>query len=257
MNWQPLNLTADEYAKPTEPPAILGLIYRGKRHGISGPPESAKTLLALAIGLEWYRAGLGRFALIDFEQGAATTRLLLEELGATKDELADIYYVEADAPPTPTDINMMLPAGVTLAIVDAAAGAYDASGLDDNKRADVERFARTWIVPLWQVGCTTLLLDHVVKNSETRGRYAIGSERKALGPLASTRAHGRSWRPSSRRCADACGLSRRERRLRVRARGRARRAPARLGTEGTPTVLGRRGRFEADRLPGEQRVRIA
>jgi AAA domain len=178
MKWQPLNLTADEYAKPTEPPVILGLIYRGKRHALSGPPESAKTLLALAIGLEWYRAGLGRFALIDFEQGPPATRLLLEELGATEAELADVYYVEADAPPTSADINVMLPAGVTLTIVDAAAGVYDASGLDDNKRADVERFARTWIVPLWQAGCTTILLDHVVKNSETRGRYAIGSERK-------------------------------------------------------------------------------
>src|SRR3954465_10608280 len=73
---------------------------------------------------------------------------------------------------------MMQPAGVTLTIVDAAAGAYDVSGLDDNKRAEVERFGRTWIVPFWQAGGTTLLLDHVVKNSETRGRYAIGSERK-------------------------------------------------------------------------------
>jgi len=178
VNWRPLNLTADEYAKPTEPPLILGLIYRGRRHGISGPPESAKTLLALAIGLEWYRAGLGRFALIDFEQGPPTTRLLLEDLGATEDEIADLYYVEADAPPESADIDMLLVAGVTLTIVDAAAGAYDATSLDDNKRADVERFARTWIVPLWQAGCTTILLDHVVKNSETRGRYAIGSERK-------------------------------------------------------------------------------
>jgi hypothetical protein len=178
MNWQPLDLTADEYAELSEPPVILGLIYRGKRHALSGPPESAKTLVALAVGLEWYRAGLGRFALIDFEQGAATTRLLLEELGATEDELAAVYYVEADAPPTPADINAMLPAGVTLTIIDAAAGAYDASSLDDNKRADVERFRRAWIEPLWRAGCTTILLDHVVKNSETRGRYAIGSERK-------------------------------------------------------------------------------
>jgi hypothetical protein len=72
----------------------------------------------------------------------------------------------------------MLAAGVTLVIIDAAAGAYDASGLDDNKRADAQKFARTWVDALWKRGITVVLLDHVTKNSETRGKFAIGSERK-------------------------------------------------------------------------------
>jgi hypothetical protein len=67
---------------------------------------------------------------------------------------------------------------VKFAVIDAAAGAYHASGLDDYKRADAEAFAHTWIVPLWLLGITTAVLDHVVKSSEARGRYAIGSERK-------------------------------------------------------------------------------
>jgi hypothetical protein len=181
-SWQPVDLSADRYAQPTEPPIVGGLVYRGKRHALIGPPEASKTLLALLLGLEWMRTGHGRFALIDFEMGPNATRLLLTDLGATIDEIADVYYVAPDAPPTEQQLAAIATAGVTLAIIDAAAGAYDTSGLDDNKRGDVERFARSWIRPLWRThGCTTIVLDHVVKATDARGRYGIGSERKLGG----------------------------------------------------------------------------
>jgi hypothetical protein len=57
-------------------------------------------------------------------------------------------------------------------------GAFHASGLDDNKRQDVEAFAAQWVTPLWQAGVGTVVLDHVTKAAEGRGKYAIGSERK-------------------------------------------------------------------------------
>lgn len=181
MTWQRTDLSAPEYEQPTEPPAICDLIYLGKRHAGSGPPEAAKTLTALIFGLEHQRAG-GTFALIDFEMGEYATRLLFQELGATLDEIAAVYYVAAEAPPTPDDIEAMSVAGVTFAAIDAAAGAYNVSGLDDNKRADAEVFARAWVNPLWKRGIATLLLDHVTKNPDSRGDYAIGSERK-LGAI--------------------------------------------------------------------------
>jgi hypothetical protein len=106
------------------------------------------------------------------------TRRMLEELGASRDEIAAVYYVAPDGPPDAEDVDAMREAGVTLAVIDALAGAYDASGLDDMARKDAERFARTWIRPLWEIGITTVSIDHVVKAAEARGRYAIGSERK-------------------------------------------------------------------------------
>ena len=96
MTWQALDLAADIYSKPSEPPIRCGLIYAGKRHLISGPPEAAKTLLALIFAIEEIRAG-GTVAIIDFESGPAETRRLLEDLGATLEEIGAIHYFEPDA----------------------------------------------------------------------------------------------------------------------------------------------------------------
>jgi hypothetical protein len=178
VTWEPINLAAPDYATPAEPPYCCGLLYRGKRHAISGPPEAAKTLLTLILGLEHMRGDHGAFALIDFETGPNSIRLLLEDLGATLDEIGAVLYFEPEGPPTDDDLGLLTDAGVTLAAIDAAAGAYDASGLDDNKRKDIETFYRSWTKRLWQLGITTLTNDHVTKNAETRGKFAIGSERK-------------------------------------------------------------------------------
>jgi AAA domain len=177
-----VDLSADEYAVPAAPPTTLGLLYPGKRHGLTGPPESLKSILSLILGLEHRRGGQGEFALLDFEQSEHEIRRLLGDLGATLEEIAAAYYVRPSAPPEPADIAALVAAGVTLVLIDAAAGAYACSGLDENKRQDAELFARAWIEPLRQLGIATLLLDHVVKNADNRGRYAIGSERK-LGQL--------------------------------------------------------------------------
>lgn len=176
MTWQPLDLTADEYAAPPEPPGLAGLLYRGGRHVVSGPPEAAKTMFAAIVALEAIRQG-GRVAWLDFESGPARLRRLLDDLGAGEDELRAVWFVEPDGPPSPDDLRAIAES-CTLAVVDAAAGAFDATELDDNARRDAERFARVWITPLWKAGVTSVLLDHVTKNAEGRGKFAIGSERK-------------------------------------------------------------------------------
>lgn len=179
MNWNALNLAAPEFEGKAEPPAVCQLVYTGRRHLVSGVPEAAKTLFALIVGLEHSRGGLGRFALVDFESGPHATRLMLADLGATAEELTAIWYVEAAGPPDEEDFRSLLDMGVTLAAIDAAAGAYGVSGLDDNARKDAEAFGRMWVDPLWQAGIGSLVIDHVTKNAEARGRFAIGSERKA------------------------------------------------------------------------------
>ena len=127
------------------------------------------------------RAG-NTVAVVDFEMGPYPTRRLLLDLGFTLDEIRDhVAYYDAPGEPGPADIAAMVEANVSFVVIDATAGAYDASNLDDNKRQDVERFARAWVRPLFEIGITSLLIDHVTKNVETRGAYMIGSERKLGG----------------------------------------------------------------------------
>jgi hypothetical protein len=172
-----INLASGEYATPPEPPCIKGILYAGRRHVISGPPESTKTLVAYMLLLEALRTGEG-VAILDFEMGPHAAATLLRELGATQDELCTIHYAEPQMAPSKHDLERIIGLGVGYCLLDAAAGAYDVTGLDDNARKDAETFAAKWIRPLWQAGTATIVIDHVVKNADNRGKYAIGSERK-------------------------------------------------------------------------------
>jgi hypothetical protein len=178
VTWEAINLASPEFAQPSEPPSIAGLIYAGKRHVVSGPPESAKSWFSFIVALEHQRTGAGRWAHIDFEIGAVDSRRMLDDLGATLDEIRAVLHYEPEGPPDIQDIDSIVAQGATLAVIDAAAGAYEVSALDDNKRLDAERFAAAWIKPLWSRGIATLVVDHVVKNSDNRGKFSIGSERK-------------------------------------------------------------------------------
>jgi hypothetical protein len=105
----------------------------------------------------------------------------LRELGASPADFGRLLYVEPDTPASEETILDLIEFDPTLVVIDAAAGAYDLQGLDDNRRADVERFARVFVRSFWWRGVAPILLDHVVKNADSRGKYAIGSERKVGG----------------------------------------------------------------------------
>jgi hypothetical protein len=177
VTWQRINLNDPEYQQRSEPPDLLSLFYARKRHLVSGESEAAKTLLVLIAGLEHQRGG-GTLFLLDFESGPVSTRQLLADLGASDDEIERVHYFEPDAPPEKADIDGIVARHNPFVVIDAAVGAFAVSGLDDNKRMDAERFGRTWIDPLYRHGVATVVIDHVTKNAESRGRFAIGTERK-------------------------------------------------------------------------------
>ena len=178
--WERIDLRALEPSPPVTV-AFCGLGYQGRSHSMAGPFESAKTIIAYIALLEEIRAG-GRPMIVDFEMGAYDARDRLLELGATDDEIAEINFFEPDTAATELTINGLLDKyQPTVVLIDAAAGAYDLQGLDDNMRADAEKFAKVVIRPCRKRGVATIVLDHVVKVAENRGAYAIGSERKVGG----------------------------------------------------------------------------
>lgn len=180
-SWAPINLNTLPDKPPIQPNlGNTGLLYPGKRHVFSGPPDSAKTIAAYCVLIATIRTG-ATGVLIDFEMGAYDARQRLQELGATPLELDHILYVEPDERATPDRINTLVQLAPALVVVDAAAGAYDMEGLDDNHRKDVEALTRLYVKAFWRNSIATLFIDHVAKNAETRGRFMIGSERKLGG----------------------------------------------------------------------------
>lgn len=165
---------------PTPPELVEGLLYAGKRHVFSGPQESAKTIAAYVCGLTVVRNG-APIVLLDFEMGEYDAKRRFRELGATDEQLERVSYLDPQSPADPDAIAGLIELRPALVILDAAAGAFQVDGLDDNSRRDVEVWAQTWINPFWRAQIATLVLDHVTKNAETRGNYAIGSERKVGG----------------------------------------------------------------------------
>jgi hypothetical protein len=180
MSWEPISWPALG-ERPAVMPSIGGLVYPGRRHVFSGPPESAKTFAAFCLAVDEIRAG-ATVLHADFEMYAYETRDRLRSMGVTDEELERFLHVEPEIPANEQVIAELVERwSPTLAIFDAAAGAYDLQRLDDMKRQDAEAFARVLIEPFRARGVATIVIDHVTKNAETRGQYAIGSERKVAG----------------------------------------------------------------------------
>jgi hypothetical protein len=180
-SWLPIDLAAIE-DRPAVTPSLggLGLTYPGRAHVRSGPPESAKTLIAYIEALTVSRVG-DTVVLVDFEMGRWDARDRLRDLGATDADLAKLLYVEPETPASTADIDALVALRPVLVILDAAASLYEISDLDDNKRKDVETFSRLYLRAFRQADIASIVLDHVGKVVEARGKFAIGSERKVGG----------------------------------------------------------------------------
>jgi hypothetical protein len=180
-SWVPINLNDLPETPPVKPDlGATGLVYPGKRHVFSGEPESGKTLAAYCILIQIARRGrLG--LLIDFEMGGYDSRKRLQELGASREEIDRILYIEPEVPADARRIMPLVELNPELVVIDATAGVFALEGLDDNKRLDVERVSNLYIRQFWRNQIATILIDHVVKDGESRGRYVIGSERKLGG----------------------------------------------------------------------------
>src|SRR5689334_16980287 len=100
MSWNVVDLSKIGERPPIRPTiGGVGIVYPGRRHLFSGPPEGGKTLAAYAIALAAIRQG-EQVLLLDLEMGSFDARDVLRDLGATDAELGDgLLYVEPDAGP--------------------------------------------------------------------------------------------------------------------------------------------------------------
>jgi hypothetical protein len=160
----------------------IGMFYPGHVNGITGESEAGKSWVALISCLVEINRG-NTVVYMDFEDSevGVVGRLLL--IGATPDQIADRFlYVRPGATPTPaqlrTFISVIAARRPTLVIVDGVTEGMSLLGLELTDNTDVARFGRMLLRPLADTGAAVVPLDHVVKSTESRGRYALGGVHK-------------------------------------------------------------------------------
>lgn len=164
----------------------VGMFYRGKLHTVSSESEAGKTWLILIAAFEELRAG-NHVVYLDFEddEGGIVGRLLTlqtpaEWIRARFHYLRPTESVAAAA--NLADLNDLLVAHrPTLAVVDGVTEAMTMHGLDPLSNRDIAAFGRILPRRLAVAGCATTCLDHVPKDADARGRYAIGGVHKLNG----------------------------------------------------------------------------
>lgn len=187
-SWKPLDLApALDGGCIDEGPVLLSredgarLLYNGKVHTIAGESESLKTWLVLLGCVTVINEGLHAL-FIDYEDAADGIVRRLVALGCARDAiLAFFHYVRPDEPYGPA-ARAVLAAAVTtpmaIVVIDGVTEAMSAHGLDPLSNADVATFNAKLPRPWAATGSIVVMIDHVTKAREGRGRYAIGAQHK-------------------------------------------------------------------------------
>jgi len=183
--WEPVDLAAlaGHIGEPEEPGILTRedgarLLYAGRIHWLSGEPESCKSWTAQRAGAEVIRAG-GIVVYVDHEATPLEVLGRFESHGVPIDDIVGrLAYVRPDLLATPPRLAPLLALRPALVIVDAAQGSIALRGGDPDRAADVAAWALATLVPFARAGAAVLVLDHVTKARETRGRWPVGSGHK-------------------------------------------------------------------------------
>jgi hypothetical protein len=160
------------------------LLYRGRVHSFHGESESGKSWAALYAAAEAMLAGED-VVMIDFESDAHTVvgRLLL--LGLDREVIAARFdYRRPEV--SPLDIGVenlawldMLGHRYAVAIIDGITEALAVFGVESKNNDEVTGWIRK--IPRTiaaKTGAAVIDVDHVTKDADTRGRFAIGGQAK-------------------------------------------------------------------------------
>lgn len=190
-SWSPVDTTPYLNGTYTRPePQLLkrsdgpALLYPGKTHTIYGESESGKSWVAQYVAVETL-ANSGRVLYVDFESDAGDIIDRLQTLGATPAQLKQPHftYVRPDASPDAfheqeafralltESYDFIVFDGVTEALNLHGKATKDNDEITQWMRAVPRRFSR-------ETGAAVVLVDHVVKSIETRGRFPIGGQAK-------------------------------------------------------------------------------
>ena len=161
-----------------------GLFYRGAVNDLHGEPGCGKSMIAQIATAQELKQGHD-VIYIDYEDSARNVvkRLLL--LGVTGEQIVQhLHYVRPSAKPSsPTSLDgwketLDYADTATLAIIDGVTSCLAYAGLDSNSGDDIAAWYNTMPRLISACGPAVVLIDHVVKSKDNRGRYAGGSMQK-------------------------------------------------------------------------------
>ncbi|MDP9693020.1 UNVERIFIED_ORG: hypothetical protein J2X79_000557 [Arthrobacter globiformis] len=187
---EPLGDILDGTRKPTIPKLMrrsdgIHLLYPGKVHSFHGESESAKSLIAQAESLRTINAG-GTVLYLDFESDAVSVVARLLNMGASPDALRRRFrYVRPEVDPDAVGeaekdaFSRHMSRPYDLIVIDGVTAAFDVYGLNSMDNGDTMKWGRKLPLKLAsETGAAVLLIDHVTKSSDGRGRFAIGAQMK-------------------------------------------------------------------------------
>ena len=158
------------------------LFYRGLTHSLHGESESGKSLV---IQAECARviSGDGHVLYVDYESDPASVVQRLLALGATREAIRRCFhYVEPTIDPTrdPAAFLGTLDAHpYDLAVLDGVTEALSQRAGQTNSNDDLTRWSRELPNAIARrTRAAVVQIDHVTKNADTRGRFAIGGQAK-------------------------------------------------------------------------------
>jgi hypothetical protein len=192
--WTPVDLAGhlDGTHEPTRPTLMSRtdgecLLYAGLVHSVHGESESGKSLVLQLLAADLVNAGQPVLYL-DFESDPAAVTDRMLQLGAQPDALrAHFRYVQPETRPDATRgdaaaVTALLADRYTLAVVDGVTDALSVHGGATKENDDITAWMRA--VPkriAADTGAAVVLVDHVTKSTEERGRFAIGGQAKMAG----------------------------------------------------------------------------
>ena len=192
-HWNPVDLEPALAGLRPPPPALLRredgkhLLYRNKIHWVAAEPGAGKSFFSQHACAQVLADG-GDVLYLDYESEATDVVSRLKDMGVPKDVLRKHFvYVHPEGGTTMTPADTAAYARLvesrpwTFAVLDGTTDSIALEGLDANSGADITRWLQAIPRRLKGAGATVLVIDHVVKSSEGRGRWAIGSGHKLAG----------------------------------------------------------------------------
>lgn len=178
------------------------LLYPEAVNCIQSEPSLGKSWLALAAAAEHVTTG-HHVLYLDHEDVPRRVARRLLTVGLDRQAITERFHYLRPGPLTPTGLaglpRLAERLHATFVVIDGVAAAMAAQALDENDASDFYTWSAAVPEPLANTGACILLLDHVAKAKENRGRYSRGSGSKlaaitgacytleSLEPLSRTR----------------------------------------------------------------------